>query len=99
MLGYIFFFITALFYIGLAMIMPSKPVTGGDNSMGYGLVLVFLSLGFAISSLILTISIRSAGGFDWVSSEAPGAYGPRPAGLAGGGANDLFLCLIQTGMA
>ncbi|SFE70940.1 hypothetical protein [Spirosoma endophyticum] len=70
MLGYIFFFITVLFYIGLAMIMPPKPITGGNNSMGYGLALVYLSLGFAVSSLILTISIRSAGGFDWVSSEA-----------------------------
>jgi hypothetical protein len=70
MLGFIFFFITALFYVGLAIIMPSKPITGGDNSMGYGLALVFLSLGFAISSLILTIIIRSKGGFDWVYSEA-----------------------------
>ena len=69
MLGFIFFFITALFYVGLAMIMPSKPITGGDNSMGYGLALVFLSLAFAISSLILTIIIRSKGGFDWVSPE------------------------------
>lgn len=93
MLGFIFFFITALFYVGLALIMPSKPITGGDNSMGYGLALVFLSLGFAISSLILTIIIRSKGGFDWVSPES----GTRT-GLVGlawlGVALTIFFCAL-----
>jgi hypothetical protein len=69
MLGYIFFFITALFYIGLAMLTSSKPSFSGDAGMGYGLALVFLGIGFAISSLILSIVLIAKGGFNWISHE------------------------------
>lgn len=53
----------------MAVFNSSNPNLNGNNSMGYGLMLFFLAIGFAISSLILTVLIRSKGGFDWVSSE------------------------------
>ncbi|GAB3558124.1 hypothetical protein [Spirosoma fluminis] len=62
LLTYVFFAITALFYIGLGLFTPIKP--GGDSSVASGLRLVLLSLGFA-----LTILIRSKGEFDWVAQE------------------------------
>lgn len=68
-LGYIFFFITTLFYLGLAMLTASKPNLGGENAMGYGLGFFFLGVGFAISGLVLTIAIQSKNGFAWVTSD------------------------------
>ncbi|GAB3945124.1 hypothetical protein GCM10028805_13700 [Spirosoma harenae] len=68
-LTYSFFVITALLYISLALLTPTKPMVGGDSSMGYGLGLVGLSVGFALSSLAVTIFIRAKGGFDWVAQE------------------------------
>ncbi|GAB3800790.1 hypothetical protein GCM10028819_26790 [Spirosoma humi] len=75
LLAYILFAVTALFYTGLVLFTSAKPMVGGDASMGYGLGLVLLSLGFALSSLALTIIVRSKGGFDWVAQES----GPRTA--------------------
>ena len=69
-LAYIFFVITALFFIGLAILTASKPSMGGDSAMGYGWGAIYLSLGFAVSSLLLLILVRSTGGFDWVAQEA-----------------------------
>ncbi|MEZ0611703.1 hypothetical protein ACAW74_24545 [Fibrella sp. WM1] len=69
-LGYIFFFITALFYLGLAMLTASKPNLIGENAMGYGLGFFFLGVGFAISSLVLTIAIQSKNGFAWITNDA-----------------------------
>ncbi|QHT66445.1 hypothetical protein GXP67_07125 [Rhodocytophaga rosea] len=66
MLGYIFLFITALFYVGLAMLTSSRPSMAGDAGMGYGLVLVLLGIGFAVNSLILTLVITARGGFNWI---------------------------------
>ncbi|GAB3508948.1 hypothetical protein GCM10027341_45410 [Spirosoma knui] len=70
MLGYIFFTITTLFYVGLAMLTASKPSMSGDNGMGYGLVLAFLGLGFAVSSLALTLTISARSGFQWLTTDA-----------------------------
>jgi hypothetical protein len=70
MLGYIFFFIAALFYIGFAMFTSSRPNMSGDAAMGYGLGLVFFGLGFAASSLLLTIVILIKGGFSWLSPDS-----------------------------
>ena len=67
MLGYLFWGLTLLFYIGLIVLNLSKPLTA-QNDMGYGLVLVFLGLGFTISSLILTLCVAEKDGFDWVST-------------------------------
>ncbi|WP_080055246.1 hypothetical protein [Spirosoma aerolatum] len=67
MFGYIFFFLTACFYIGLAMITASKPNLSGENAMGHGLALFFLGAGFALMSLALAISISVGGGFNWIS--------------------------------
>lgn len=69
MFGYIFFFLTACFYIGLAMITASKPNMSGDNAMGYGLVLFFCGAGFALTSLALAIAVNVSGGFNWVSQD------------------------------
>ncbi|GAB4013096.1 hypothetical protein GCM10028808_31070 [Spirosoma migulaei] len=69
MFAYSFFFITAIFYIGLGLFTASKPTLVGDSAMGYGLGLAFLGVGFAISSLVLTISVHAKGGFDWVGQE------------------------------
>lgn len=70
MIGYIFFVITTLFYIGLAMLTASKPNLVGDSAMGYGLGLFFLGIGFAVSSLALTITLISKGGFVWLGNDA-----------------------------
>ncbi|QDK81586.1 hypothetical protein EXU85_24430 [Spirosoma sp. KCTC 42546] len=70
LLGFIFFILTAIFYVGLAILNMSKPTLNGNDAMGYGLALLFLTIGFAISSLLLTILIRSKGSFDWVAQEA-----------------------------
>jgi hypothetical protein len=70
LLAYIFFVITALFFIGLAMLTVSEPSRGGDSSMGYGWGAIILSLGFTLSSLILLLIVRSKGGLDWVAHEA-----------------------------
>lgn len=67
MIGNIFFGLTTLFYIGMALFNFSKPVLVGDRAMGYGLGLAFFGLGCAISSLLLTLNIAWKGGFDWVS--------------------------------
>ncbi|GAB4014406.1 hypothetical protein [Spirosoma koreense] len=75
LLAYILFAVTALFYIGLVLFSSAKTVEGIDASMGYGLGLVLLSLGFALSSLALTVLIRSKSGFDWVAQGS----GPRTA--------------------
>ncbi|RYF55176.1 MAG: hypothetical protein EOO39_38365, partial [Cytophagaceae bacterium] len=65
MVGYIFFFITALCYLGIAILTTSKPSLAGDNAMGYGLLLLYLGIGFALSGLFLTITIIAKGGFAW----------------------------------
>ena len=70
LLAYIFFVITTLFFIGLAILTVSEPSRGADSSMGYGWGAIYLSLGFALSSLILLIIVRSTGGFDWVAQQA-----------------------------
>jgi hypothetical protein len=67
MLGYIFFFITTFFYIGLAIFTASKHNMAGDNAMGYGLALFFWGISFALSSLLLTIILLSKNGFVWLS--------------------------------
>ncbi|GAB4032600.1 hypothetical protein [Spirosoma gilvum] len=69
MFGFIFFFLTACFYIGLAMITASKPNLTGENAMGYGLGLFFIGAGFTLTSLALSITIRITGGFDWISQD------------------------------
>ncbi|MFD2572239.1 hypothetical protein ACFSUS_16475 [Spirosoma soli] len=70
MLGYIFFAITVLFYVGLALFTASKPSLVGENAMGYGLGLAFFGLGFAVSSLVLTITLITTGKVSWVANEA-----------------------------
>lgn len=65
MLGYIFFGITCLMYIVLTLICSSKAPVGRE--MSDEMALNALGIGFAISSLILTLSIWWKGGFDWVS--------------------------------
>lgn len=67
MFGYLFFFATALFYLGLALLTASKPSLVGENAMGYGLGLAFLGLGFALSSLAFSISLLAGGSLHWVS--------------------------------
>lgn len=67
--GYLCFFITAFFYIGLATLTASKPSMGNDSGMAYGLGLIFQGFGFTLSSLILTIFINAKGGFGWVAQD------------------------------
>jgi hypothetical protein len=68
MFGYIFFSFTLIFYVGLFFINSSEPRMSGEGGMGYGLGIAALGLGFAISSLILTISVANKGGFDWITN-------------------------------
>lgn len=70
LLAYFFFVITALFFMGLAILTVSEPSRGVDSSMGYGWGAIILSLGFTLSSLILLLIVRSTGGLDWVAHEA-----------------------------
>ena len=70
LLAYIVFVITALFFMGLAILTVSEPSRGVDSSMGYGWGAIILSLGFTLSSLILLLIVRSTGGLDWVAHEA-----------------------------
>lgn len=70
LLTYLFFVINALFFIGLALLTASKPSMSGDSAMGYGFGALFLSLGFAFSSLLLLLIVRSKGGYNWVAQEA-----------------------------
>lgn len=66
MLGYVFFGFSLVFYMGLFFVNLSEPRLSGEGGMGYGLAIAALGLGFAICSLILTISVANKGGFDWV---------------------------------
>ncbi|MEZ5043516.1 MAG: hypothetical protein R2828_26705 [Saprospiraceae bacterium] len=66
MIGYIFFGFSLVFWMGLFFVNFSEPRMSGEGGMGYGLAIVALGLGFAISSLVLTISVANKGGFDWV---------------------------------
>jgi hypothetical protein len=86
MLGYFFFGATLLFYIGLTLLNLSKPPSG-QNGMGLFYIIPFLAIGFAISSLILTLCVGWKNGFDWVST----AGTPRNL-LIGGG----WLSLVAT---
>lgn len=70
MIGHLCFFITVLFYFGLAMLTASKPHSGTDSGMAYGLGLILLGFGFTLSSLILTIFVNAKGGFGWVTHSA-----------------------------
>jgi hypothetical protein len=71
MLGYIFFVITLLFYSGLALFtLFESPSPGGDRAMAYGLGMIFLNLGFAVSSLALTITLLAKGNFHWITTDA-----------------------------
>lgn len=67
MLAYLFAVITTVFFIGLTLFTASKPPLIGDNSMGYGLGLLFWCIGFGLFSLVLTITLNVRGGFDWIS--------------------------------
>ncbi|HNM23853.1 MAG TPA: hypothetical protein PKL15_00435 [Saprospiraceae bacterium] len=69
-MGYLSFALTLFFYIGLILIniYLSKPHRG-ENAMGLGMILSVVGIGFTICSLILTFSIGSKGGFDWVSPQ------------------------------
>jgi hypothetical protein len=69
-MGYFFFFITTLFYVGLTLFAISKPEMAGPEGMGYGLGLVFLGLGFGLSSLMLTITLLARGNVHWVADDA-----------------------------
>lgn len=70
MLGYFFYGLTLLIVIGFTIFNASKPSLVGENAMGYGLGLAFFGLAFAISSLILTLSVGWKNGFDWVSNQS-----------------------------
>lgn len=70
LLGYIFFILTAFFYVGLAVLSMSRPSVSANNSMGYGIMLLYLGIGFVLSSLILTIIVCSKGEFNWVAQDA-----------------------------
>ncbi|WP_040005779.1 hypothetical protein [Fibrisoma limi] len=72
MASVIFFLITLLFWLGLAMLTASKPTLVGENAMGYGLGLAFLGLGFALSSLALTLTLLIKGNFYWVANGTSG---------------------------
>ncbi|MEZ4848897.1 MAG: hypothetical protein R3B93_09845 [Bacteroidia bacterium] len=45
----------------------SEPKTSGEAGMAYGLSIVVLGVGLAVSSLVLTIAIANKNGFDWVA--------------------------------
>lgn len=64
-IGYIFFAIAAICYVGLAVLTASKPPSG-SNDMGHGLMLAFLGLGFTITSLLMTIVLLVKGSFHWL---------------------------------
>ena len=66
LLAYLVFGITALFFVGLTILTVAEPSGGGESSMGYGWAAIILSLGFALSSLLLLLILRSTGGFDWL---------------------------------
>ncbi|WP_420149073.1 hypothetical protein [Spirosoma sp.] len=70
MIGFIAFIFTTLFLLGLALLTGTRPNLSGDNAMGYGLGLFFLGIGFALSSLALTLTILAKNGFQWVASDA-----------------------------
>ncbi|MGA0557845.1 hypothetical protein ACO2Q8_14405 [Larkinella sp. VNQ87] len=67
MLAYLFAVLTAVFFIGLTWFTASKPSLVGENAMGYGLGLFFWGAGFALVSLLLTITLNVRGGFDWIA--------------------------------
>jgi hypothetical protein len=62
-MGKISFVLGLVFYIGLLLLIYPKPNMAGDNSMGYGLGLAFLGLGFALSSIFLFIYLSRIGVF------------------------------------
>ncbi|QHV99329.1 hypothetical protein GJR95_31870 [Spirosoma endbachense] len=70
LLAYIVFGITTLLFLGLALFTVAEPGRGSESSIGYGWGAIILSLGFALSSLILLLIVRSRGGFDWVGHKA-----------------------------
>lgn len=67
---YVFFGLTMLFYIGLALLTASRPNLVGDGAMGYGLGLAFLGMGLTASSLTLTIMLLVKGNFQWLAGSS-----------------------------
>ena len=69
-MSYFAFFLTAISYIGLAILTASKPSLLGENAMGYGLALAFWGLCFTVSSLALTITMLVRSNFQWVANDS-----------------------------
>jgi hypothetical protein len=68
MLGNFLLVITSLAYIGLAVFNLQKINATGERLMGWAFIAFGLIAIYVISSLFLTISIASKGGFNWLSS-------------------------------
>lgn len=66
MLGNTLLILTSLCLFGLINI-TSSPMPGGDRGMGYGLMLFFCGVGFAIFSGLLAWNLSARGHFDWIS--------------------------------
>ena len=62
------YFFSVLFYIGLIILSFQLENKRDDTGLG-GMLLALTGFGWAISSLILTISMNRKGSFDWVSNQ------------------------------
>lgn len=69
MFGHLLFFLTALCWFGLAASNFSKPPGSGDNVMGYGLVMAFLGIAFALCSGGLLFHLAYKANFDWAARQ------------------------------
>jgi hypothetical protein len=69
MFAHLVWVLATLFAVGLAVSNLTKPASGGDNAMGYGLAMAFFALGFTVCLGILAIIIGARGGFNWVAHQ------------------------------
>ncbi|MBK8833267.1 MAG: hypothetical protein IPN60_20980, partial [Saprospiraceae bacterium] len=61
------FILTTLAYIAMAFINLQKTPARGEYLMVSGFMMFGLIAVYVITSLLLTISVASRGGFDWLS--------------------------------
>ena len=68
MFSNVLFVLTIFNYIGLAILNIQKTNATGERLMGSGFIGLGLIAAYVLFSLLLTISITSKGGFNWLSS-------------------------------
>lgn len=70
MFGNVLLGLTTLSYLALCIFVLQRINTSGESIAGWGVLAFGLTAIYAVLSLVLTISVASIGGFEWLSADA-----------------------------